>query len=207
MKKNKKIKEECYISVQFKLLLGLLVQLRSEGISNEGIGMYQCFRLSSDKHRCSYVTLPLDGSRQKAQNVHSNFQQCFQLTRNSVILQSHKLDQPGFVHWPDLHHCVCVFTSESSRGCARLSITIAINSDDSELVADPRPQALQRHWNRPTAGREESDKGVPHSFICRESEKEREGEVSSQFDGQGRQRRGMRVLHLKIISFHMSECD
>lgn len=40
---------------------------------------------------------------------------------------------------------VCVFTSESSRGCTWLSITIAINSDDSELVADPRPQALQRH--------------------------------------------------------------
>lgn len=41
--------------------------------------------------------------------------------------------------------CVSVFTSESSRGCTWLSITIAINSDDSELVADPRPQALQRH--------------------------------------------------------------
>lgn len=73
---------------------------------------------------------------------------------------------------------VCLFTSESSRGCAGLSVTIAINSDDSELVADPRPQALQRHGNGSAGGGEESDEGVPHSFICRTREeggREREG--------------------------------
>lgn len=60
-----------------------------------------------------------------------------------------------------------MFTCKSHRGCARLSVTIAIDSDDSELVADPRPQALQRHGDRPAVGREESDEGIPNSLICR----------------------------------------
>ncbi len=87
---------------------------------------------------------------------HNNFLQGFQLTVNSAKTKSHKLDHNDFVHQPDLHQCVCVclcvcvcvcgvcvFTSESSRGCTWLSVTIAINSDDSELIADPRPKALQ----------------------------------------------------------------
>lgn len=91
--------------------------------------------------------------------------QCFSLNGEFYHTQSHELNRSGsLARSPPL--CVCVITGESSRGCARLSITIAINSNDSELIADPRPQALQRYCNRLAAGRDESDKGIPHSLIC-----------------------------------------
>jgi len=88
--------------------------------------------------------------------------------------------------------CVCVFTSESGGGCARLSVTIAINSDDSELVADPRPQALQRDRNRPAAGGEEPDEGIPHAFICRAREGERERERGGVKEGERYKKRELR---------------
>lgn len=130
---------------------------------------------------------------QQTQYNHCNFLQVFSLqpTRNSNSNHTSWITRDLFIRLISFWcvcvcECVCarvsVFTSEGSRGCTRLSVTIAINSDDSELVADPRPQALQRHRNRPAAGGDESDEGIPHSFICREGEGEREG--GGEFDGQ-----------------------
>ena len=157
-------------------------------------------------HSRSCVTLPLDGSRHSTITATS----CSSSVCNQLEIQT-LITQVGSgicsLGWSPFGVCVCVcarvcvcacvsvFTSEGSRGCTRLSVTIAINSDDSELVADPRPQAFQRHRNRPAAGGDESDEGIPHSFICRggkgEGERWREGEREGErgremggFDGQ-----------------------
>lgn len=162
-------------------------------------------------HGRSCVTLPLDGSRHNTITATScSSSVCNQLEIQTLITQ---VGSPGLFIRLISFWCVCVcecvcarvsvFTSEGSRGCTRLSVTIAINSDDSELVADPRPQALQRHRNRPAAGGDESDEGIPHSFICREGEGEGGGE--SLMDRQTKTRDEM--LHLKMTPFHMSECD
>lgn len=90
---------------------------------------------------------------------------CFQLTRVYTLFIQVESMWFSSLAQREIEWCLCVFTSESCWGCAWLSVTVAINSDDSELVADSWPQALQRHCDRAAGGGEESDEGVPHSFI------------------------------------------